>query len=609
MAATALALAISRRGVYTSPDALAYLGTAANLAGGDGFTPPPGSPPVANFPPLFTLLVAAFSSLGPSPFTVVQVLNPVLGGLVVLAVGVGVHRLTRALGLAVAAQVLVAAGLDFLAFTTSGLSEPLFVLLAVLTAAALATASSPARTGQRSALLAVAALLAGAACLTRYVGIALVAGGALALMVARHPGRRPRPAEPAGDESAVGGPADGGAVGGPADGGAASGPADGGAASGPADGGAASGPADGGAASGPADGGAASGAAEGAEPTARLTLRARLLGAAAFAAIALAPLAGWLAWAGGTGGQVVNRTAGWHPPGLDWFAAGARTASAWFVPAEVPEVARLAGAVLIVTALAVAAVRAGVRDRNGPGRPAQAPPHETCAGTVGVSPTVPAQVSVVVALTAVLAAAYVGVLVANRAVFEVTGRLDQRFLFPVHMAAVVMAALALSRTAGARLARAALVVVVAGQVASGAAWSWDALRDPEVRPGGFTSPAFASSAGTEAVRALSLSQPVYTNQVDALWHHTGRVATLLPEKSDFYSGRPNPRYEAELAAMAQRLHAGGLVVYFTRPPSRLVALPTPQELADALGLVLVDQDAVGAVYRAPTPASRPGPGG
>src|SRR5437763_1867544 len=71
------------------------------------------------------------------------------------------------------------AGTDSLGFHSAALSEPLFVLLAVVALAAVA-ACLPRR---RSVLLLTAAVLAGAACLTRYVGLAVVAAGAVGLVV------------------------------------------------------------------------------------------------------------------------------------------------------------------------------------------------------------------------------------------------------------------------------------------------------------------------------------------------------------------------------------------------------------------------------------------
>jgi hypothetical protein len=187
---------------------------------------------------------------------------------------------------------------------------------------------------------------------------------------------------------------------------------------------------------------------------------------------------------------------------------------------------------------------------------------------------------------ALFAAAYLLALLADRWLFEVTGRLDARFLLPVHVVAIVLALRALARPDGdlSKVASAGLSLVVGLQLAAGASWLYDAWTDPAVRPGGFTSPAWEDSAVLEHVRALPPSAPVFTNQADALWFHTRREAEPLPEKSEFLTGRPNRDYEAELDAMRARLGREGVIVYFTASPSRRVFLPTASELASRLRL-------------------------
>ncbi len=152
-----VALVATRRGAYLSADGLAYVGTARSLVAGDGYVATPGSPPVGNFPPLFSLVLAAVGALGPDPLTVTRYLNPALYGITVLATGLATLRLTASTTLAVAAQLLVLGGTDFLAYHSSALSEPLFLLLAV---AALAALARFAATGRRR-WLPVAALLVG----------------------------------------------------------------------------------------------------------------------------------------------------------------------------------------------------------------------------------------------------------------------------------------------------------------------------------------------------------------------------------------------------------------------------------------------------------------
>ncbi|MDQ4096415.1 MAG: glycosyltransferase family 39 protein, partial [Actinomycetota bacterium] len=314
-------LAVTRRGAYLSPDGLAYVGTARNLLDGAGFSLPPGSPPLGNFPPVYPLILAAFGALGPDPLTVARFVGPVAFGATILVVGLLVRQLTGSMPLAVLAQLLVFTGTDFLAYHSAALSEPVFLLLALVTLAAL----GGCLTKRRSLLLLAAALLAGAACLTRYVGLAVVAAGALGLVLL---------------------------------------------------------------ASRRADG------------------RYHWRGAIAFGALALAPLFGWLAWVSGEMGRATNREAVFHAPGLAYVTRGLRNASTWVLPAQAPTPVRFTAAALAVVALVVVAWRTRHHARR-PG------------GLAG--------------LLALFAVAYLAALAVDRMFFDVTGRLDSRFLLPVHV--------------------------------------------------------------------------------------------------------------------------------------------------------------------------------
>ncbi len=485
MAGAALLTIVTRRGAYVSPDGLFYVGTARNLVDGAGYQPPPGSPSVSNFPPLYPLLLAGVGFLGPDPLTVARFVGPVLFGVLILVTGVVVHRTTGSLVLAAAAQLLVLGGVDFLAYSSSALSEPLFLVLALLALAAVAACLGRRRSG----LLLVAAALAGAASLTRYVGLAVVAGGALALLLLSR--RRPR---------------------------------------------------------------------WWAEPV-------------AFTAVALAPVLGWLAWVEGTEGRATNREAVWHPPGWSYLTGGLRAASAWVLPEQV---SWPAGAIL---GAVVAVVLAAVVWR-----------HRSDAGAA------PSRTTAVLGLFSL---AYAAALFVDRLLFDVTGRLDARFLLPLHLAAIAAGVRALRDVdiAATHVARIGLSAVVGLQVAAGTAWAWDGIRDPAVRPAGFTAPAWNRSEVIDEARAAAPERPLYTNQVDALWFHTGRVAAPVPEKRTFLTGELNPDYLSLLATMAQDLRNGGLLVYFTAVPARRAFLPTPTELADTLNLSVVVQDGVGVAYR------------
>jgi hypothetical protein len=197
--------------------------------------------------------------------------------------------------------------------------------------------------------------------------------------------------------------------------------------------------------------------------------------------------------------------------------------------------------------------------------------------------------------------AYLLALIVDRALFDATGRLDARFLLPLHAAVVVLGAWAVGALdlPGAPLARLVLGTVVAFQLASGALWVYHASTDAAVRPGGFAAPRWVHSRVIDQVRALAPTTPVWTNDVGALFFHTGRVAAPLPERAVLLTGRANPAYDAEMGALAEGLRRGGLLVYLTASPARRVFLPTPAEVAGRLRLSELTRDEVALLYGVP----------
>ncbi len=174
-------LLVTRKGAYASPDSAFYVGTARNLLDGHGFSAPPGSPPLSHFPPLFPLVLAAVGWLtGLDPLDAAAVVNPLLLGATALLVAVVVLRGTGSVGLGVAASAAVVGAVDLLVYFASALTEPLFVMLVLAAMVALASAVEGER---RWPWVAAVAFTAGA-CLTRYVGVALVAAEVAVLVMA-----------------------------------------------------------------------------------------------------------------------------------------------------------------------------------------------------------------------------------------------------------------------------------------------------------------------------------------------------------------------------------------------------------------------------------------
>ena len=170
-------------------DSINYLAVARNLLAGEGLLNYDGTP-YTLWPPLYPLLLAA-GSLGVfDPLRVAGPLNAALLGLTIFVAGRYLRRNLESGFLAAWAPLVLALSLPLTDLAWWALSEMLFVLLSTL---ALLGADAHLREGRRSSL-ALAAVSASLALLTRTLGIAVVAATAIAALFRREepPGTRAR---------------------------------------------------------------------------------------------------------------------------------------------------------------------------------------------------------------------------------------------------------------------------------------------------------------------------------------------------------------------------------------------------------------------------------
>lgn len=176
-------LVLTATGVHgpgLSPDSVSYISAARNLCAGRGLTNYLGVP-LTLWPPLYPAVLAAVSAAGgidarPAAAGV----NAVLFGLLIFSTGVMLRRLLpRRPALAMLGAALAAFVGPLFYVSSWALSEILFCLLVVLFMHQVAMLR--ARCGRRA--VAVLAVLAAAAFLTRYIGLALLGAGGLALLL------------------------------------------------------------------------------------------------------------------------------------------------------------------------------------------------------------------------------------------------------------------------------------------------------------------------------------------------------------------------------------------------------------------------------------------
>ncbi len=300
-----------------------------------------------------------------------------------------------------------------------------------------------------------------------------------------------------------------------------------------------------------------------------------MVDAAVFGAIALAPVAAWLAWAGQRG-PADERTVAVHLFDGAYLGQASRPLARWVVPWPGPPVGPVLALVLVVLAAAVL----------GRSRPAD------------VDRAASRSLENLPVLLGAFAVSYLVVLVADRVLIDATGRLDARFLMPLHVVGVLLAV----RWVWVRRARtgvaAVAVLVVLAQVTAGMAWAVGGVTDTSITRRGYSAAAWRRSTVVARAGAENPTLPVYTNGFDALFLLTGRGGTPIPAEKDYLTGRANPRYRDELSAMrADLTQTGGLLVYFDAIIARRSFLPSRLDLERALPLEMVAADNVGTIYR------------
>ena len=191
LTASVVLLVTTPWGLGLSPDSAVYVGAARSLMGGQGMAMPADGgrfAPIAHYPPLFPTLLAAAGLAGADLAEGARWLNALLfGGNVTLA-GVLVHACTRSWWFSLASASLMAVSSPVIRIHSWLWTEPLFVFFALTGIFFLAGhLERPSATS-----LCLAAWATAMAFLARYAGLALVATGAVGLLLQSKQGWRDR---------------------------------------------------------------------------------------------------------------------------------------------------------------------------------------------------------------------------------------------------------------------------------------------------------------------------------------------------------------------------------------------------------------------------------
>lgn len=175
--------------VYSTPfgpglinDSVIYLGGAENILAGDGYSRTSGGgeiKPITVNPPFYPMVVAAVSLFGFSFIKSGWLISLACFFLNVILVGVLLRKLTRSDLLALLGAFLFTLSESFIKAHTFALTEPLFITISL---ASLLSISQYLDNG-RMRYLVFSAILVNLSYLTRYIGIATLGAGLLALIV------------------------------------------------------------------------------------------------------------------------------------------------------------------------------------------------------------------------------------------------------------------------------------------------------------------------------------------------------------------------------------------------------------------------------------------
>ncbi len=172
LAGMALLWYITPYGMGLVNDSIAYIGGARNLLAGNGYSrlTGNGSPqPISNYPPMFSIAIAAVSLLGLESLKAVWALNIFLFGANIFLTGFILLQMTRKPAFALLGGLFFVISEPLFGFHSLAMSEPLYLFLGFL--CLLFLKSSLTRPGWGWPV--AAGMMAGLAFLTRYVGVAL----------------------------------------------------------------------------------------------------------------------------------------------------------------------------------------------------------------------------------------------------------------------------------------------------------------------------------------------------------------------------------------------------------------------------------------------------
>jgi 4-amino-4-deoxy-L-arabinose transferase-like glycosyltransferase len=179
---TFLILRATPQGLGLSDDSIAYIAGARSMLAGQGYREAwlASNQPVTHFPPGFSSVLAFFGLFGLDPLHGARFVNALLFGLNAALLGILTWRMTPSLTAGLILSALFVSSGEMLQVHAVAMSEPLFIFLSLLS---LWMFDLYFERDHHWLWLVLCAMFVGAAYLTRYAGLALVATFVVALIV------------------------------------------------------------------------------------------------------------------------------------------------------------------------------------------------------------------------------------------------------------------------------------------------------------------------------------------------------------------------------------------------------------------------------------------
>jgi len=184
IAGVALMIYITPYGMGLVNDSVGYIGGARNILAGNGYSRLSGNGeprPITNYPPLFSIAIAAVSLMGLEALRSAWLLNVVLFGANILLIGLAARKASGSDWFGLLGGLFFAASEPLFVAHSYAMSEPIYLFLATLCLLLMGKALQ----NQHWGWLIAAGVTASLAFLARYVAISLYATAVICLLVFR----------------------------------------------------------------------------------------------------------------------------------------------------------------------------------------------------------------------------------------------------------------------------------------------------------------------------------------------------------------------------------------------------------------------------------------